>query len=276
MQKNLCGSKSKLHFSVCVTSVAHTFLFLGGTMMEKEYLYVRKSNKLHIKGGCGLNPESRDVESFETFDEAINSAKDGCLWCKYCWNKIYAIKNKYGAYKNCKIIGLIFLFLSIPLFISFPIIINDLEPSEEATKALLIIILIVLALLPICLFLCAYRIKKKNYDTFIKYKDYLGISWNTELSSGFKMVLKPLGILLVVGILIVGISAISKSCSNPFRAKCKVCNDKPAVDGTFCEDCFEKFNDDEYGFSDYLKEQDPNLYDSIKDNYDSIKDEYNN
>ena len=34
--KNLCGSKSKSHFSVCVTLVAHTFLFLGGKMLNRQ------------------------------------------------------------------------------------------------------------------------------------------------------------------------------------------------------------------------------------------------
>lgn len=229
--------------------------------MEKEYLYVRKSNKLHIKGGCSLNPDSPDVESFETFNEAISSAKDGCLWCKYCWNKIYAIKNKYGAYKNCKIMGLIFLFLSIPLFISFPIIINDyLEPSEEATKALLIIILIVFALIPIISFLCAHKIKKKNYDTFIKYKDYLGINWNTEFSSAFKVALKPIGILLIVCILIIGISAISKSCSNTpspvEKERCGWCGKEVYeynMRGKWCKDCQEKaFGED--GWYDKIKD----------------------
>jgi hypothetical protein len=229
--------------------------------MEKEYLYVRKSNKLHIKGVCRLDPNSPDVESFETFDEAISSAKDGCLWCKYCWDKMFAIKNKYGAYKNCKIIGLIFLFLSLPLFISFPIIINDLKPSEETTKAMLIIIMIVMALVPICLLLGARRIKKKNFDTFIKYKDYLGINWNTELSGSFKAILKPIGILLVVGILIIGISALSKSCSNTSspieKERCGWCGKevyKYKMRGEWCEDCQEKaFGED--GWYDKIKDQ---------------------
>ena len=37
--KNLCGSKSKSHFSVCVTSVAHTFLFKGKILLEKIKKY---------------------------------------------------------------------------------------------------------------------------------------------------------------------------------------------------------------------------------------------
>ncbi len=242
--------------------------------MEKEYLYVRKSNKLHIKGGCGLNPESRDVESFETFDEAINSAKDGCLWCQYCWNKIYAIKNKYAAYKNCKIMGLIFLFLSLGIVGIFALASGDI-PTDDLETIMISIIAVsaVIAFGALILLFCAHKIKNKNLDTFIKYKDYLGMNYNSQFSSDFKKVLKPILILVIVGILIIVISAISKSCSNPFRAKCKVCNDKPAIDGTFCEDCYNKFKDEDYDFSDFLKEQDPNLYDSIKEKYDSMQDE---
>ena len=52
--------------------------------------------------GCGLNPESRDVESFETFDEAINSAKDGCLWCKDCQEKAFGEDGWYDKIKDVK------------------------------------------------------------------------------------------------------------------------------------------------------------------------------
>ena len=146
------------------------------------------------------------------------------------------------------------------MFFFFPEIINELEPSEEATKAVLIIILIVLALLPICLFLSAYKIKKKNYDAFVKYKDYLGVSWNTKLSSAFNAVLKPLGILLIVGILIVGISAISRSCSNALssveKKRCGWCGKEVYeynMSGIWCNDCQEKaFGED--GWYDKIKD----------------------
>ena len=72
---------------MCVTSVAHTFLILGGGKMCK-YVYNKDTGKLHIKGYCQYTKYSlTHYEEFYTEAEALAFDGRAVGLCKVCERK---------------------------------------------------------------------------------------------------------------------------------------------------------------------------------------------